>query len=79
MNHKILKYAKKNGFCCLWAFLEANRAKLTSDIEQRINAEIPITRRAIRTARAKHRQGQDKCEQLESCLKRRIRDGHKIP
>jgi hypothetical protein len=77
VNNKILKYARTEGFCCLWAFLEANRATLTSKLVQRM--EGVCTKRAVQQQRAKHRAKEISCEQLDSCLKKRIRDGHKIP
>lgn len=79
MNNKIVKYAKAEGFCCLWAFLEANRATLTSKLNTSINTHIEVTARALRTARRKHRLGETKCEGVKGCLAQKIKDGHTIP
>jgi hypothetical protein len=71
MNQKISKYAKAEGFCCMWAFLEANRAVFTS----RLYAKLVhvCTLRALQQQRAKYRSGQIKCEKLDCCLKDRAR------
>ena len=78
MNEKIVKYAKAEGFCCLWAFLEANRSKYTSTIMEDELKGV-CTDRALRHARAKHRNGELRCEKLETCLKERLRQEQTNP
>lgn len=76
MNQKLLPYIKDQGFCCLWAYLEANRAKLTSVLMSELDSVC--TSRALRHHRADHRAGETKCEGLEKCLKKRIQEGHAV-
>ena len=76
MNQKLAKYVKDEGYCCLWAWLEANRAKLTSVLIKEIG---PVcTPRALQQNRAKHRAKILQCEGLGKCLKIAIRDGYTI-
>lgn len=75
MNNKILPLVKEEGFCCLWAWCEANRAKLTSELRK----ELPgVTVRALQYQRAAHRAGETKCEGAAKCLRARIKAGHTI-
>lgn len=76
MNIKLLKYVRSEGYCCLWAWLEANRAVLTSELEKRI--ENICTKRALQQNRAKHRKKETKCEGEKDCLKIKIKAGHTI-
>ena len=76
MNIKLLKYVKIEGYCCMWAWLEANRSKLTSVIMKDIAGVVTV--RALRYHRADHRRGETSCDQLPSCLKQRIKDGHEV-
>lgn len=76
MNNKILPLIKAEGFCCLWAWLEANRSKLTS----KLLLELPgVTVRALQYQRAAHRAGETKCECTDKCLRARLKAGHTIP
>ena len=77
MNVKLLTFVREEGYCCLWAWLEANRSKLTSELVKEI--ESVCTTRALQQNRAKHRAKLTKCEGLPSCLKERIKAGHTIP
>ena len=74
MNHKILKFIKQEGFCCLWAWLEIHRQVYTSDLAKQI--EGICTERALQQRRAQHRAGRTKCENCEGCLYIKVRDGH---
>ena len=77
MNEKIAKYARQQGFCCMWAFLEAKRAKLTSQIMRDMQGVCTV--RALQQQRAAHRAKETQCKNLPECLKKRIRDGYTIP
>ena len=77
MNNKLLPYIKREGYCCLWAWLEANRGKLTSQLEKQIGSVCTL--RALQYQRAAHRHKETHCEELSSCLKARIKAGHTIP
>ena len=74
MHVKLAKWAKLEGYCCLWAWLEANRAKLTSQLTKEIEGVCTV--RALQQNRAAHRAKKTQCEQLSQCLKQRIKDGH---
>ena len=76
MNIKILKHARDNGFCCLWAYLEANKQKYTSVMLKELEGKCTV--RALQYQRASHRAGLTQCEGLEACLKKRIKEGHMI-
>lgn len=76
MNIKLAKYVKDEGYCCLWAWLEANRAKLTSKLAA--DTKGVCTLRALQQNRAKHRAKETQCEKLGSCLQARIKAGHTI-
>ena len=76
MNVKLLRYVRKEGYCCLWAWLEVNRATLTSELIKEI--EGVCTARALQQNRAKYRAGVTRCEGLDSCLKKKIKEGHTI-
>ena len=73
MNIKILKYVKREGFCCLWSFFEAHRQTFTSKLYESIGENV-CTLRALQQQRAAYRAGDTKCEKLEQCLKQRIKD-----
>lgn len=73
-NEKLIKHAKDEGYCCMWAFLEANREVYTSVLVKLAReAGFPITPRAIRYQRRAFRKGEIKCEELENCLKKKIK------
>lgn len=74
MNHKILHFIKREGWCCLWAFLEANRRTYTLQLVEKL--QHIVGDRAIRHARAKHRRGIIVCPKCPGyCLKDRIAKG----
>lgn len=75
MNEKWWKFAKQEGFCCLWAFLEANRAVHTSVLVKLAKeAGFEISARALRHQRRAYRRNQKSCKKLgEKCLKEKIR------
>lgn len=73
MNNKLLPYIREEGYCCLWAWLEANRAQLTS-VLARETAGV-LTLRALQQNRAKHRAKETACDQRPCCLKEKIRSG----
>lgn len=81
MNEKWWKYAKSEGFCCLWAFLEANRTVHTSELVKLAKeAGFEITARALRHQRRAYRRGGKSCEKLgEACLKEKIRLARTTP
>lgn len=66
-NIKILKHAKAEGYCCLWAFLEANRGVYTSELMTQLEGVCKL--RALQTQRRAHRKGETECEGLKNCLK----------
>ena len=70
-NHKISKCAKREGFCCLWSFFEANRTTFTSKLYEIV--EKSVTMRALQQRRAAWRAGKIKCEECTDCLKLRIK------
>src|SRR5262245_10884389 len=76
MNVKLLKYVQREGYCCLWAWLEANRSKLTSVLMKELEGVCTV--RALRYHRADHRRKETACSGLASCLKERIKAGHTI-
>jgi len=72
-NEKLIKQARADGFCCMWAFLEANKATNTSELVKMARASgITITARAIRHQRRAYRRGLIKCEEKPACLKKVI-------
>lgn len=80
MNEKLLKVAKHEGFCCMWAFLEANRTTHTSKLVILAKeAGFPLTARAVRHQRRAYRRHLIKCEELKNCLKEKIRVSRTIP
>lgn len=82
MNEKLIKVARAEGFCCMWAFLEANRQVYTSELVRRAReAGITLTPRAIRHQRREYRRrgSSIKCEQLSKCLLEKIKAGDKTP
>lgn len=79
-NEKLIKHARLEGYCCMWAFLEANRAVHTSVLVKLAReAGFQITARAIRHQRRAYRRGMMTCEKLENCLKKKIKEGQTIP
>ena len=76
MNEKLIKFVREEGFCCLWAWLEANKSKLTSELMKELGTTCGS--RALRYHRADHRRKQTECEGLEKCLKQKIKDGHDV-
>lgn len=75
-NEKLIKHAKEEGYCCMWAFLEANRTVHTSVLVKLAKeAGFNITARAIRHQRRAYRRGQTKCQELPNCLKKKIKAG----
>lgn len=73
MNEKLIKYAKVEGFCCMWAFLEAHRETHTSKlVELAREAGFNMTARAIRHQRRAYRRRETKCLGLPTCLKAKI-------
>lgn len=80
MNEKLLKVIKAEGYCCMWAFLEANKATYTSKIIALARERgVSLTSRAVRYQRHAYREKLIKCEEKTSCLKQKIKDGHKTP
>lgn len=77
MNNKLLPYIKQEGFCCLWAWFEAHRAIYTSVLAEQIKGVCTL--RALQQQRAKYRHGENKCQELECCLKQKIKDARKTP
>jgi len=71
MNIKLLKYVKEEGYCCMWAWLETNKAKPSSDIMDELGKVC--TSRALRYHRASHKKGETLCEELSKCLKERVK------
>lgn len=80
MSHnKLEPYVHAEGYCCLWAWLEANRAKYTNPLYQDAVAKgLNCTKRALQQNRAAHRAGEITCEQNPACLRKVIREGHRI-
>lgn len=68
MNIKLLPYIKEEGYCCLWAWLEAHRAVHTSKLEVELKGIIKL--RALQYQRRAHRKGQTRCEDCKGCLKK---------
>jgi len=73
-NIKIAKFAKRNGYCCLWAFITTHRQQSTPELA----LEIGCTPRTIRYAKAAVRKRITKCAELDKCLKRAISRGSMI-
>jgi hypothetical protein len=76
MNLKLLKHVKAEGFCCMWAFLDAKRAVYTLNLLKEILTAghvKSITDRALRHQRAAYRDGEIKCEKKDCCLKDKIK------
>lgn len=77
-NEKLIKHARAEGYCCMWAFLEANRAIHTSELVRLAKgAGFTITARAIRHQRRAYRRGGIKCLELTQCLKKKIQDSRR--
>ena len=73
-NEKLIKHAKAEGYCCMWAFLEANRQVPTSVLVKLAReGGFTLTARAIRHQRRAYRRGGIKCEKLPSCLAEKIK------
>ena len=80
MNEKIKKFAQDSGYCCLWAFLEANKATHPSKLmEWAKSIGWTFTKRALRYQRRTHRAGLTQCEHQMDCLAAKIKAGHTIP
>ena len=69
-NQKVLKLAKEEGFCCLWAFFKANEKVSTSELLKQL--EKGCTKRALQQQRARYRDEQYHCEKLGTCLQRKL-------
>jgi len=76
MNNKLRKFVREEGFCCVWAYLEANRATYTSILMKDIGSRV--TTRALQQNRASYRSKTLVCEKLEKCLKEKIKAGHPL-
>lgn len=76
MNEKIRQYIRREGYCCMWAWLEAHRKWYTGILMERL--EGIVNKRALQYQRANHRKKLVLCEQRAECLKKRIKDGHTI-
>lgn len=76
MNIKILKYVRSEGYCCMWAWLEANRATLTSELMKRLEGVCTV--RALQYQRGDYRKKNTVCEGASACLKARLTAGHTI-
>lgn len=72
MNDKLGKYAKEEGFCCLWAFLARVKSQYTATIYEDEGLEKICTLRALQYARRKFRKGQIRCEGCDDCQKEKI-------
>lgn len=69
-NEKLVKAAKSEGYCCLWAFLEANRETTTARlVELAKELGFPLTARAIRHQRRAYRRKALSCVSAPGCLK----------
>ena len=70
MSHeKLIKLARNEGFCCMWAFLETHKDLPTGKLVEAARAAgIRISARAIRHQRRAFRREQTKCENLTRCL-----------
>lgn len=75
MNNKLLPFIKNAGFCCVWAWLEANKRRYTSALLEEIGKYSP---RALRYQRSAHRKGLTYCPNQANCLKAQLKSGHKI-
>lgn len=74
MYEKLIKVAKHEGFCCIWAFLEAHRQTTTSTLVRIAkDAGFPLSARAIRHQRRAYRQRLLECQSLTSCLQSRLK------
>lgn len=80
MNEKLIKTAHSQGFCCIWAFLEANRAVPTSQLVKLAKeAGFPLTARAIRHQRRAYRRRLIACEETTGCLLQAPRSSSQRP
>lgn len=66
MNHRLLYYIRARGYCCLWAWLKVQHARLTVAVQ--VDVEGVIQPRALRYQRKAYRDGQLRCEQCKECL-----------
>jgi hypothetical protein len=79
MNEKIKKLVKDQGYCCLWAFFQANRAAHTSALMKLArDAGFNFSTRALQQQRARFRSKEYSCERATPCLRQKIQDGHTI-
>lgn len=70
MYEKLIKVARRRGYCCMWAFLEAHKATPTNTLVKLAKeAGFPLTSRAIRHQRRAYRQHLTTCEKKSTCLK----------
>lgn len=76
MNQKLIKFIRREGYCCLWAWLEVNRKVYTSELVKVIGPTC--TQRALQQQRAKHRHKETACTECSDCLKKKITQGHTI-
>lgn len=73
MNEKLIKFARIEGFCCMWSFLDAHRETHTSELVKLAKAAgFTLTARAVRHQRRAYRRGKIICLSLPSCLKARL-------
>lgn len=74
MNIKIEKFIKKQGYCCLWAWMEVHRRMYTSVLMEKLENICSV--RALRYQRAAYRRKETICTKCPECLKQKIKDGH---
>jgi hypothetical protein len=78
MNEKLIKFARSEGYCCMWAFLEAHRETYTNELVKLAKeAGFELTARAIRHQRRAYRRKQIQCKQNDKCLKVRLQEARK--
>lgn len=68
MNEKARINVRKLGFCCLYAYFQAN-PKITEVVAA---SQLRVTPRTIRSWRAKLRVGELKCQSLTPCFLQKI-------
>lgn len=57
--------AETSGYCCQWAFVEANRAKTRKDWA----SELGVSESTVKESRAQARDGILQCKQCDGCLR----------
>lgn len=72
MNIKIAKFIRREGYCCLWAWFEANHRELTADLAKRLTGICTL--RAVQQQREKFRAKSLSCEKCKDCLKEKVLD-----